>query len=61
MKKTEEYLSQSKYAEHRNVTQRGNGMARNRAFDDALDELKMLHNNKNHNYATAEKVFKEIS
>lgn len=27
-------------------------MARNREFDDALDELKMLHDAKNHDYAT---------
>ncbi len=29
-------------------------MARNKEFDDALDELKMLHDAKNHDYATAE-------
>ena len=35
-------------------------MARNREFDDALDELKMLHDAKNHDYATAENPYKNI-
>ena len=33
--------------------EREESMARNREFDDALDELKMLHDAKNHDYATA--------
>ena len=35
-------------------------MARNREFDDALDELKMLHDAKNHDYATAENPYKNL-
>ena len=35
-------------------------MARNREFDDALDELKMLHYNKNYDYATAENPYKNL-
>ena len=35
-------------------------MARNREFDDALDELKMLHDNKNYDYATAENPYKNL-
>ena len=35
-------------------------MARNREFDDALDELKMLHDTKNHDYATAENPYKNL-
>ncbi len=35
-------------------------MARNREFDDALDELKMLHDAKNHDYATAEHPYKNL-
>jgi len=37
-----------------------NTMARNREFDDALDELKMLHDAKNHDYATAENPYKNL-
>ena len=35
-------------------------MAKNREFDDALDELKMLHDAKNHDYATAENPYKNL-
>ena len=35
-------------------------MARNKEFDDALDELKMLHDTKNHDYATAENPYKNL-
>ena len=35
-------------------------MARNREFDDALDELKMLHDAKNHDYATQENPYKNL-
>ena len=35
-------------------------MSRNREFDDALDELKMLHDAKNHDYATAENPYKNL-
>ena len=35
-------------------------MARNREFDDALDELKMLHDAKNHDYATAENPYQNL-
>ena len=35
-------------------------MARNREFDDALDELKMLHDAKNHDYATAGNPYKNL-
>ena len=35
-------------------------MTRNREFDDALDELKMLHDAKNHDYATAENPYKNL-
>ena len=35
-------------------------MARNRAFDDKLDELKMLHYAKNHDYATEENPYKNL-
>ena len=35
-------------------------MARNREFGDALDELKMLHDAKNHDYATAENPYKNL-
>ena len=35
-------------------------MARNREFDDALDELKMLHDAKNHDYTTAENPYKNL-
>ena len=35
-------------------------MARNKEFDDALDELKMLHDAKNHDYATAENPYKNL-
>ena len=35
-------------------------MARNREFDDALDELKMLHDAKNHDYATVENPYKNL-
>ena len=38
----------------------GEIMARNREFDDALDELKMLHDAKNHDYATAENPYKNL-
>ena len=37
-----------------------NTMARNREFDDVLDELKMLHDAKNHDYATAENPYKNL-
>ena len=35
-------------------------MARNREFDDSLDELKMLHDAKNHDYATEENPYKNL-
>ena len=35
-------------------------MARNKEFDDALDELKMLHDAKNHDYATAENPYQNL-
>ena len=35
-------------------------MSRNREFDDALDELKMLHDAKNHDYATADNPYKNL-
>jgi len=35
-------------------------MARNKEFDDALDELKMLRDAKNHDYATAENPYKNL-
>ena len=35
-------------------------MARNKEFDDALDELKMLHDAKNHDYATADNPYKNL-
>ena len=35
-------------------------MARNPDFKDALDELKMLHDAKNHDYATAENPYKNL-
>jgi hypothetical protein len=35
-------------------------MARNREFDDALDELKMLHDAKNHDYASAQNPYKNL-
>ena len=35
-------------------------MARNKEFDDALHELKMLHDAKNHDYATAENPYKNL-
>jgi len=35
-------------------------MARNNEFDDVLDELKMLHDAKNHDYATAENPYKNL-
>jgi len=35
-------------------------MARNREFDDALDELKILHDAKNHDYPTAENPYKNL-
>ena len=35
-------------------------MARNREFDYELDELKMLHDAKNHDYATAENPYKNL-
>ena len=35
-------------------------MARNREFDDALDELKMSHDAKNHDYATDENPYKNL-
>ena len=35
-------------------------MAQNREFDDALDELKMLHDAKNHDYATEENPYKNL-
>ena len=35
-------------------------MARNKEFDDALDELKMLHDAKNHDYATASNPYKNL-
>ena len=35
-------------------------MARNREFDDVLDELKMLHDAKNHDYATAENPYANL-
>ena len=35
-------------------------MAKNKEFDDALDELKMLHDAKNHDYATAENPYKNL-
>jgi hypothetical protein len=39
---------------------KGEKMARNKEFDDALDELKMLHDAKNHDYATAENPYKNL-
>ena len=33
---------------------------RNREFDEALDELKMLHDAKNHDYATAENPYANL-
>ena len=35
-------------------------MARNREFDGALDELKMLHDAKNHDYATTKNPYKNL-
>lgn len=35
-------------------------MARNKEFDDVLDELKMLHDAKNHDYATVENPYKNL-
>jgi hypothetical protein len=35
-------------------------MARTREFDDALDELKILHAAKNHDYATADNPYKNL-
>ena len=35
-------------------------MSRNVEFDDALDELKMLHDSKNNDYATAENPYKNL-
>ena len=35
-------------------------MSRNVEFDDVLDELKMLHDAKNHDYATAENPYKNL-
>ena len=35
-------------------------MSRNVEFDDLLDELKMLHDAKNHDYATAENPYKNL-
>ena len=35
-------------------------MARNREFDDALDELKMLHDAKNSDYSTLENPYKNL-
>ena len=35
-------------------------MARNKEFDDALDQLKMLHDAKNHDYATAKNPYKNL-
>ena len=35
-------------------------MARNREFDDALDELKMLHDAKNNDYATSDNPYKNL-
>ena len=35
-------------------------MARNKEFDDALDELKMLHDAKNHDYATADNPYQNL-
>ena len=35
-------------------------MARNREFDDALDELKLLHDGKNHDYASEENPYKNL-
>jgi len=35
-------------------------MTRNREFDDELDALKMLHDAKNHDYATAENPYKNL-
>ena len=35
-------------------------MARNREFDDELDALKMLHDAKNHDYATEENPYKNL-
>ena len=35
-------------------------MSRNVEFDDALDELKMLHDAKNHNYATEKNPYKNL-
>ena len=35
-------------------------MGRNKEFDDALDELKMLHDAKNHDYATEENPYKNL-
>ena len=35
-------------------------MSRNREIEDALDELKMLHDAKNHDYATAENPYKNL-
>ena len=61
---------QSKYSEEQflpekallSITQneRKEKMARNREFDDALDELKMLHDAKNHDYATADNPYKNL-
>jgi hypothetical protein len=35
-------------------------MSRNKEFDDVLDELKVLHDAKNHDYATAENPYKNL-
>ena len=35
-------------------------MARNKEFDDALDELKMLHDAKNSDYSTLENPYKNL-
>ena len=35
-------------------------MARNKVFDDAVDELKMLHDAKNADYSTLENPYKNL-
>jgi hypothetical protein len=63
-KKQSKYLkeqySRSKISTNTTHHEREKYMARNREFDDALDELKMLHDAKNHDYATAENPYKNL-
>ena len=54
------FSAKNYFNKHYQNTKGKDAMARNKEFDDVLDELKMLHDAKNHDYATQENPYKNL-